>query len=112
MAKGVSLKTISQLVGKAISKGSIATTVASEGIGVVSNISKEKFGYDFLGSGGGGSTRLSEIMVNQCLSDGKEIQEIDLKDLPDEANVICFGLMGSPAVFGEKPPFNVLHDSF
>jgi DUF917 family protein len=68
------------------------------------NIDARAIGYDFLGSGGGGSTRLSKLMVNVCLNQQKNIKELNLDDLPDEATVIACGFIGSPAIFEESPP--------
>ncbi len=67
-------------------------------------IRRRSIGFSFLGAGGGGSTRLSENMVKTQLLQGKKIKEIALDTLPDDANVFCFALMGSPDVFEENPP--------
>ena len=47
MAKGIPLQTLKKL----ISKSNIGVAVAGKGLETVSALSKEKFGYDFLGLG-------------------------------------------------------------
>lgn len=72
----------------------------------IHDITKRSIGHAFLGSGGGGDTRLSEIIVKESIRNGKVIKVLPLEKLPDDATVICFGLMGSPSVFEEKIPSN------
>lgn len=61
-------------------------------------------GSAFLGSGGGGDTRLSELMLKAALKKHKSIHCIPLSDLKDDATVVCFGMMGSPSILEEKIP--------
>ena len=50
MAKGVSIKQISQVLGQAIKKGGTPQTIiAKEGIGQARQFATEQFGYDFVG---------------------------------------------------------------
>lgn len=52
MAKGVSIKQISQVLGQAIKKGGTPQTIiAKEGIGQARQFATEQFGYDFVGLG-------------------------------------------------------------
>lgn len=84
----------------------VAITKQLHTIAPLSNdaIQQRAIGFDFLGSGGGGSTRLSKLMVDACLKLHKSIKELPLEDLPDDAWVICCGFIGSPAIFEENPP--------
>jgi DUF917 family protein/N-methylhydantoinase A/oxoprolinase/acetone carboxylase beta subunit len=68
------------------------------------DIDARAIGYDFLGSGGGGSTRLMKLMVMSCLKKFKALKELPIDDLPDDAEVISCGFIGSPAIFEEDPP--------
>lgn len=61
-------------------------------------------GAGFLGSGGGGNPELGRLIALSLLENKKTIQWIRLQDLPDEANVIAFGVMGSPVVLSERLP--------
>lgn len=86
----------------------VALQIASR-LSQIEALSKEAIhhraiGFDFLGSGGGGSTRLSKLMVTACLQRQKFIKELPLDDLPNDANVICSGFIGSPMIFEENPP--------
>ena len=51
MAKGVSLQQISSVLGKAIASKTVAGAIATQGLGKISKLSKEQFGFDFLGLG-------------------------------------------------------------
>lgn len=59
-------------------------------------------GAAFLGSGGGGSPELGRLMTLSQLQAGKTVRMIKLKDLPDDALVVAFGVMGSPIVLSER----------
>lgn len=61
-------------------------------------------GAAVLGSGGGGDTYLSEVMLNQFLEKGMRPNIIDLKDVNDEMTIIAVGEMGAPSVGHEKLP--------
>lgn len=87
----------------------IASDIIAQHLATINPLSKEAIqhraiGFDFLGSGGGGSTRLSKLMVDACLKRHKSIKELELHKLPDNAWVICCGFIGSPAIFEENPP--------
>ncbi len=66
------------------------------------NILAMAIGCAFLGSGGGGDTRLAKLMVEDRIKSAKNIRRIPLASLTDEGIVICFGAMGSPSVFEER----------
>lgn len=68
------------------------------------NFANSAIGSAFLGSGGGGDTRLSELMLTASLKEHPPINSIPLKELKDDALVVCFAMMGSPSVLEEKIP--------
>lgn len=61
-------------------------------------------GAGLLGSGGGGSPTLGLQLALNALKRGEAINKISLDDLPDDAFVVVFGVMGSPVVVDERPP--------
>jgi len=67
-------------------------------------ITKIARGTEFLGSGGGGHTYISEFMALQLLSEKKTSYLIEIEKVPNNALVLSVALMGSPLIFKEKIP--------
>ncbi|MGO0061881.1 DUF917 domain-containing protein [Brevibacillus fluminis] len=59
-------------------------------------------GAMFLGSGGAGDTSLLQIMAKQAIRENGPVPLLSPFDLPDDAWIVCSGLMGSPAIHFEK----------
>lgn len=70
----------------------------------VTDINDIAAGAGLLGSGGGGSPELGRQMALYALKKGARIQRISFENLPIDAFVVAFGIMGSPAVFCERLP--------
>lgn len=71
-------------------------------------------GAAFLGTGGGGNPYVGRLMVERALDEtGREIELLDLSEVPDEALVIPTAMMGAPTCIVEKlPNGNELVSSF
>lgn len=80
-----------------ISADKIHTLTAAE-------IKHRTLGFDYLGSGGGGSATFGALMVLARYESGSTVSEVPLEALPDDAKLFCFGIMGSPDVLGYNPP--------
>jgi len=61
-------------------------------------------GSEVLGSGGGGSSYISELMALQLLNENKTTYLIDPDDVPNSALILSVALMGSPLILKEKLP--------
>ena len=61
-------------------------------------------GTGFLGSGGGGDTKIGEIITKNAVKRGAKVIVEKLQNVPDEALVIAVGAMGAPTVLAEKLP--------
>src|SRR5688500_3476115 len=62
-------------------------------------------GAAFLGTGGGGNPYVGRLMVESAMRDtGRELDLLDLKDVPDDALVIPTAMMGAPTCIVEKLP--------
>jgi hypothetical protein len=59
-------------------------------------------GAAFLGSGGGGSPKMAEIMLKQVLKKNSAISVITFDELADNATVVAVGAMGAPTVLAER----------
>ena len=77
-----------------------------QGVKLLSPVDVEDIamGAGLLGSGGGGSPVLGRQLALTAMKKGGKIHTISLKDLPDDAFVAVFGVMGSPVVVDERPP--------
>src|SRR5918995_7543061 len=62
-------------------------------------------GAAFLGTGGGGNPYVGRLMVERAMREtGRELELLDLGDVPDEALVIPTAMMGAPTCIVEKLP--------
>ncbi|MEA2531507.1 MAG: uncharacterized protein QOG89_3151 [Thermomicrobiales bacterium] len=62
-------------------------------------------GAAFLGTGGGGNPYVGRLMVELAMREtGRELELLDLADLPDDALVIPTAMMGAPTCIVEKLP--------
>jgi DUF917 family protein len=62
-------------------------------------------GAAFLGTGGGGNPYVGRLMVELAMREtGRELELMDLADLPDDALVIPTAMMGAPTCIVEKLP--------
>ena len=62
-------------------------------------------GAAFLGTGGGGNPYVGRLMVERALDEtGREIELLDLSEVPDDALVIPTAMMGAPTCIVEKLP--------
>jgi DUF917 family protein len=62
-------------------------------------------GAAFLGTGGGGNPYVGRLMVESAMRDtGRELELLDLDDVPDEALIIPTAMMGAPTCIVEKLP--------
>jgi uncharacterized protein len=62
-------------------------------------------GAAFLGTGGGGNPYVGRLMVELAMKEtGRELELLDLADLPDDALVIPTAMMGAPTCIVEKLP--------
>jgi DUF917 family protein len=62
-------------------------------------------GAAFLGTGGGGNPYIGRLMVELAMADtGRDLELLDLADLPDDALVIPTAMMGAPTCIVEKLP--------
>jgi DUF917 family protein len=62
-------------------------------------------GAAFLGTGGGGNPYVGRLMVEMAMKEtGRELELMDLADLPDDALVIPTAMMGAPTCIVEKLP--------
>ncbi len=61
-------------------------------------------GTGFLGSGGGGDTKIGEIITKRAIGGGAKIVVESLQEIADESLVIVIGVMGAPTVLAEKLP--------
>ncbi|MFN8593644.1 MAG: DUF917 domain-containing protein [Thermomicrobiales bacterium] len=62
-------------------------------------------GAAFLGTGGGGNPYVGRLMVESAMRDtGRDLELLDLADLPDDALVIPTAMMGAPTCIVEKLP--------
>ena len=67
----------------------------------IDNIS---LGACYLGSGGGGTPLLGNMIAKRLLDEGYSINMIDTQHLDDECLVVATGLMGSPTILYERLP--------
>lgn len=62
-------------------------------------------GAAFLGTGGGGNPYIGRLMVERAmLETGRELELLDLSDVPDDALIIPTAMMGAPTCIVEKLP--------
>jgi DUF917 family protein len=62
-------------------------------------------GAAFLGTGGGGNPYIGRLMVERAMVEsGRDLELLDLDELPDEALVIPTAMMGAPTCIVEKLP--------
>lgn len=62
-------------------------------------------GAAFLGTGGGGNPYVGRLMVELAMREtGRQLELMDLADLPDDALVIPTAMMGAPTCIVEKLP--------
>ena len=62
-------------------------------------------GAAFLGTGGGGNPYIGRLMVERAMDEtGRELELLDLGDVPDDALVIPTAMMGAPTCIVEKLP--------
>ncbi|MDF2577677.1 MAG: hypothetical protein K0S74_1161 [Chlamydiales bacterium] len=68
------------------------------------DISDMALGTGILGSGGGGDTKISEIMCKGALKQGNTIEIVSLSEIEGDSLVVTVGVMGAPSVLTEKLP--------
>lgn len=62
-------------------------------------------GAAFLGTGGGGNPYIGRLMVERAMLEmGRDLELLDLDDVPDDALVIPTAMMGAPTCIVEKLP--------
>ncbi len=62
-------------------------------------------GAAFLGTGGGGNPYVGQLMVKLAMMEtGRELELMDLHDVPDDALIIPTAMMGAPTCIVEKLP--------
>jgi uncharacterized protein len=62
-------------------------------------------GAAFLGTGGGGNPYVGRLMVESAMREtGRDLELMDLADVPDDALVIPTAMMGAPTCIVEKLP--------
>jgi DUF917 family protein len=62
-------------------------------------------GAAFLGTGGGGNPYIGRLMVERAMIEtGRDLELLELGDLPDDALVIPTAMMGAPTCIVEKLP--------
>ena len=62
-------------------------------------------GAAFLGTGGGGNPYVGRLLVESAMREtGRDLELMDLADLPDDALVIPTAMMGAPTCIVEKLP--------
>ncbi len=62
-------------------------------------------GAAFLGTGGGGNPYIGRLMVERAMIEtGRDLDLLDLADVPDDALVIPTAMMGAPTCIVEKLP--------
>lgn len=62
-------------------------------------------GAAFLGTGGGGNPYVGRLMVELAMKEtGRDLELMDLEELPDDALVIPTAMMGAPTCIVEKLP--------
>lgn len=62
-------------------------------------------GAAFLGTGGGGNPYIGRLMVERAMREtGRELELMDLADVPDDALLIPTAMMGAPTCIVEKLP--------
>src|SRR5919199_1478760 len=62
-------------------------------------------GAAFLGTGGGGNPYIGRLMVERAMAEtGRDLELLDLEEVPDEALVIPTAMMGAPTCIVEKLP--------
>lgn len=61
-------------------------------------------GTGFLGSGGGGNTKICEVITKELIRRGNHIKMLPFEVVPDEALCVAVGVMGAPTVLTEKLP--------
>lgn len=61
-------------------------------------------GTGFLGSGGGGNTKVCEVITKEFIRHGKKIKMLPFEAVPDESLCVAVGVMGAPTVLAEKLP--------
>lgn len=62
-------------------------------------------GAAFLGTGGGGNPYVGRLMVESAMRDtGRDLELMDLQDVPDDALIIPTAMMGAPTCIVEKLP--------
>jgi DUF917 family protein len=62
-------------------------------------------GAAFLGTGGGGNPYVGRLMVELAMEQtGRDLELLDLEDVPDEALIVPTAMMGAPTCIVEKLP--------
>ena len=62
-------------------------------------------GAAFLGTGGGGNPYIGRLMVELAMREtGRDLELLDLADVPDDALLIPTAMMGAPTCIVEKLP--------
>jgi DUF917 family protein len=62
-------------------------------------------GAAFLGTGGGGNPYVGRLMVESAMRDaGRDLELLDLDEVPDDALIIPTAMMGAPTCIVEKLP--------
>jgi len=62
-------------------------------------------GAAFLGTGGGGNPYVGRLMVERAMDEtGRQLELLDVNDVPDDALVIPTAMMGAPTCIVEKLP--------
>ena len=62
-------------------------------------------GAAFLGTGGGGNPYVGRLLVESAMREtGRDLELMDLSDVPDDALIIPTAMMGAPTCIVEKLP--------
>ncbi len=63
-------------------------------------------GCGFLGSGGGGDTKMCELLNRDMIKKKHKIKLLQPNELSDESLIVAIGVMGAPTILTEKIPSN------
>jgi DUF917 family protein len=94
----------SRVASDTIVKLSHSTNTLEKDLSDIYEVKARAIGCAFLGAGGGGDTRLAELLLQDNPNNKSPLHILPLDQLSDDANVISFSLMGSPSVIEEKLP--------
>ncbi|GAB3063958.1 DUF917 domain-containing protein [Salinicoccus sesuvii] len=80
------------------------------------DMDKLAIGAALLGTGGGGDPYVGKLMAQQSIDKYGPVQMVTIDELPTDATVATFAMVGAPTVLVEKIPnfesFDILYDEF